>query len=101
MSSFKKIDFEKDFAAGVIEFIDWRYSQSWWYCRPSSVNCCPSCLLSGSTLLRNGLVNWKTILTEIFKNIVWQIFVGESHQVVKITVAYYTVCKAGGWGMGF
>jgi hypothetical protein len=31
--------------------IDWRYSQSCWYVLPSSfVNCCPSNLLSGSTL---------------------------------------------------
>ncbi len=29
-------------------FIDWRYSQSYWYFRPSFVNCCPSNLLSGS-----------------------------------------------------
>ncbi len=34
----------------VSEFIDWRYSQSWWYFRPSFLNCCPSNLLSGSTL---------------------------------------------------
>jgi hypothetical protein len=33
------------------EFIDWRYSQSCWYFRPSFVNCCPSNLLSGSTFL--------------------------------------------------
>jgi hypothetical protein len=32
------------------EFIDWRYSQSCWYFRPSFVNCFPSNLLSGSTL---------------------------------------------------
>ncbi len=30
------------------EFIDWRYSQSWWFFQPSCVNCCPSKLLSGS-----------------------------------------------------
>ena len=30
--------------------IDWRNSQSCWYFRPSFVNCCPSNLLSGSTL---------------------------------------------------
>jgi hypothetical protein len=30
------------------EFIDWRKNQSWWYFRPSFVNCCPSNLLSGS-----------------------------------------------------
>ncbi len=32
------------------EFVDWRYSQSCWYFRPNSVNCCSSHLLSGSTL---------------------------------------------------
>ncbi len=31
-----------------IEFIDWRYSQSCWYFRPSFVNYCPSNLLSAS-----------------------------------------------------
>jgi hypothetical protein len=31
-----------------IEFIDWRYSQSCWYFRPSFLNYCPSNLLSGS-----------------------------------------------------
>ncbi len=29
----------------LTEFIDWRYSQSCWYFRPSFVNCCPSNLL--------------------------------------------------------
>ncbi len=32
----------------LIEFIDWRYSQSCWYFRPSFVNNCPSNLLSSS-----------------------------------------------------
>ncbi len=32
------------------EFVDCRYSQSCWYFRPSFVNCCPTNLLSGSTL---------------------------------------------------
>ncbi len=32
------------------EFIDWSYNQSCRYFRPSFVNCCPSTLLSGSTL---------------------------------------------------
>ncbi len=32
------------------EFIDWRYSQSCLYFLPSFVKCCPSNLLSGSTL---------------------------------------------------
>ncbi len=32
----------------LLEFVDWRYSQSCWYFRPSFVNYCPSNLLSGS-----------------------------------------------------
>jgi hypothetical protein len=32
----------------LIEFIDWRYSQSCWYFRRSFVNYCPSNLLAGS-----------------------------------------------------
>ncbi len=32
------------------EFIDWRYSPSCWYFRPSFLNFCPSNLRSGSTL---------------------------------------------------
>ncbi len=32
------------------EFMDWRYSKSCWYFRPSFVNFCPTNLLSGSTL---------------------------------------------------
>ncbi len=37
---------------------------------------------------RNGLTKWKTFLTNILKNIIWHIFAGESHQVMKITVPY-------------
>jgi hypothetical protein len=33
----------------LLEFIDWRYSQSCWYFRPSFVNYCISNLLSGSS----------------------------------------------------
>ncbi len=40
---------------------------------------------------RNGLTNWKKIFTNIFKNIIWHLFAGESHQVVKITVPYWIV----------
>jgi hypothetical protein len=58
------------------EFIDWRYSQSCWYFRPSFVNWCPSPLLSGSTL---------PPLPPLCVN--------------KYTVYTYAVCK--GWGMGF
>jgi hypothetical protein len=32
------------------EFMDWSYSQSFWYFLPNFVNCCLSNLLSGSTL---------------------------------------------------
>ncbi len=35
---------------------------------------------------RNGWTNWKTFLTNIFENIIWHLFAGESHQVVKINV---------------
>ncbi len=28
---------------------------------------------------RNGLTNWKTFLTNIFENIIWHLFAGESH----------------------
>ncbi len=37
---------------------------------------------------RNGLTNWKNCLTNIFLNIIWHLFAGESHQVEKITVTY-------------
>ncbi len=39
---------------------------------------------------RNGLTNWKTFLTNILKNIIWHLFAGESHHVVKIIVPWYT-----------
>ncbi len=42
MSSSKKIC--------LLEFIDWRYSQSCWYFRPSFMSYCPSNLLSSSPL---------------------------------------------------
>jgi hypothetical protein len=35
---------------------------------------------------RNGLTNGKTFLANVFENIIWHLFAGESHQVVKITV---------------
>ncbi len=44
---------------------------------------------------RNGLTNWKTFLTNILKNIIWHLFAGESHQVVKITVPYWACAKIG------
>jgi hypothetical protein len=40
---------------------------------------------------RNGLTNRKTFLTNIFENIIWHLFAGEPHQVVKITVPYCIV----------
>ncbi len=45
MSSLKK--FSCKGALCLSEFIDWKYSQSCWYFRPSFVNYCPSNLLSG------------------------------------------------------
>ncbi len=44
-------------------FIDWRYSQSCWYFRPSIVNCCLSNLLSGSTLPPPLFLVWISIHT--------------------------------------
>ena len=41
------------------------------------------CGLLECRVARNGLTNWKTFLTNIFKNIIWHLFAGESHQVVK------------------
>ncbi len=41
----KKIYLSRDFA-----LIDWRYRKSSWYFLPRFVNCCPSNLLSGSSL---------------------------------------------------
>ncbi len=58
------------------EFIDWRYSQSYWYFRPSFVNCWPSNFLSGSTLPPSLLPCGN-----------------------KNTVYTYTVCKGGGYGV--
>ncbi len=40
---------------------------------------------------RNGLTNWNTFLTNIFVNIIWHLFAGESHKVVKITVPYVSI----------
>jgi hypothetical protein len=54
-----------------VRFLDWRYTQSSWYFRPSFVNCCPSPLLSGSNLPPFP---------------VW----------ISILVYTYTVCKEGG-----
>jgi|LakMenEpi03Aug12_release.lakeMendotaPanAssembly.Ray.scaffolds.fasta_scaffold4332944_1 hypothetical protein len=39
-----------------------------------------------SKFARNGLTIRKTFLTNIFKNIIWHVFTGESYQAVKITV---------------
>ncbi len=52
MSSSKKFTFKGlcGKCLTLSEFIDWIYSQSCWYFRPSFVNCCLSNLLSGSNL---------------------------------------------------
>ncbi len=47
----------------LLEFIDWRYSQSCWYFRPSFVNCCPFNLLSGWTFIPPHCVNKYTVYT--------------------------------------
>jgi hypothetical protein len=51
--------------------VDWRYSSSYWYFRPSFVNSCPSPLLSGLTLPPAPLsyVNKYTVYTK--KQCVW------------------------------
>jgi hypothetical protein len=40
---------------------------------------------------RKWLNQLENFLTNIFENIIWHLFAGESHQVVKITVPYYGV----------
>jgi hypothetical protein len=50
MFSSKKTDCKELCSRWLSEFIDWRYSQSCWYFRPSFVNYCPSNLLFGLTL---------------------------------------------------
>jgi hypothetical protein len=65
----------------LITFIDWRCSQSCWYCRPSLTNCCPSNLLSGSTLPLPPLPSPVPYLN-------------------KYIVHTYTVCKGRVWGSG-
>jgi hypothetical protein len=45
-----KLPCKKPYGRCLLEFADWRYSQSCWYFRPNFVNCWPSNLLSGSTL---------------------------------------------------
>jgi hypothetical protein len=60
-------------------FIDWRYSRSCWYFRPSFVKCCPSNLLSGSTPLPPPPA---------------------SRPCVKVQYSLYRKCVAGrGWGI--
>ncbi len=56
------------------EFIDWRFSQSCWYFRPSFVNCCPSNLLSRSIPPPPSCVS-------------------------KYTLYMYTLCVGGGGGV--
>ncbi len=46
-------------------FTDWRYSQSSGHFRPSFVNCCPSNLLSGSTLPPPPFPAWIIILYRV------------------------------------
>jgi hypothetical protein len=46
-----KNDLQRDFFGNCSsEIIHWRSSQSCWYFPPSFLNCCPSNLLSGTTL---------------------------------------------------
>jgi hypothetical protein len=48
MTYFKKFTVKGLCGRCLLEFLDWRYSQSCWYFRPSFVNYCPSNFLSGS-----------------------------------------------------
>jgi hypothetical protein len=50
MSSSRKLTCYRDFAAYVSQSLYWRYSQSVGCLRPSFLKCCPSKLLSDSTL---------------------------------------------------
>jgi len=48
--NYKDTKYKCHLSCRVIEFIDWRYSQSYSYFRPSFVNYCPSILFSCSPL---------------------------------------------------
>jgi hypothetical protein len=37
---------------------------------------------------RNGSTDWKTCLTNSILKIIWYLFAGETHQVLKTTVTY-------------
>ncbi len=57
-------------------------------------------VLLGTSIMqirKKWLSQLKNFLTNIFKNIIWHLFAGESHQVVKITVTYYTVSLDSSW----
>ncbi len=72
MPSSKKLHVKEHCGRCWSEFIDWGHSQSSWYFRTSFVKCCPSNLISGSSLPPPlPCVN-------------------------KYTVYTYTVCKGGG-----
>ena len=50
------------------------------------------CLFFGNSRMqirKKWLNQLKNFLTNILKNIIWHLFAGESHQVVKITVTYW------------
>ncbi len=47
-----------------------------------------SLISAGSISLDSAFNQWKNFLTNMLKNIIWHLFAGESHQVVKITVTY-------------
>jgi hypothetical protein len=44
---------------------------------------------------RNGLTNWKTFFTNIFENIIWHLFAGESHQLWKslYSISHIWLCN--------
>jgi hypothetical protein len=50
--------------------------------------------------IRKKWINqWKNVLTNILKNIIWHLFAGESHQVVKITVPHIVKVYKDGQGV--
>ncbi len=120
----KKFSCKGTFRLCLSEFIDWRYSQSQscWYFRLSFVNCCPSNLLSGSSLPLPPSVNIGGFIKGILRGVrctkslrvlflhrrppSWTTLVLYSRAVLifnepALSIYTYTVCKGGGRGTGF
>ncbi len=92
------------------EFIDWRYSQSCWYFRPTFVNCWPSNLLSGQLLPPSPLPCVNNTGAQVLKKLSLSGLATLSRLtkfwfdlpcVNKYTAYTYTLCKGlGGWSLG-